>query len=93
MEVILANFLRLHKSHDAWRYFIKKKRNATPKDPIKPPEDKVDKPNKYFLSELLQISISFQETKLFGITHTHTPHTSHLNKKYTDNATTRSTSM
>jgi hypothetical protein len=53
MEVILANFLRQHKSHDAWRYFIKKKQNATPKDPIKPPKDKVDKPNEYFLSELL----------------------------------------
>jgi hypothetical protein len=64
MEVILANFLRQHKSHDAWRYFIKKKRNATPNDPIKPPKDKVDKPNEYFLSELLQISISFQETKV-----------------------------
>jgi hypothetical protein len=57
MEVILPNFLRQHKSHDAWWYFIKKKRNATPKDTIKPPKDKVDKPNKYFLSELLQISM------------------------------------
>jgi hypothetical protein len=57
MEVILANFLRQHKSHDAWWYCIKKKRNATPKDTIKPPKDKVDKPNEYFLLELLQVSM------------------------------------
>jgi hypothetical protein len=42
MEASLANFLRQHKSHDAWWCFIKKKRNATPKDTIKPTKDKVD---------------------------------------------------
>jgi hypothetical protein len=33
--------------------FHQEKKNTTPKDPIKPPKDKVDKPNEYFLSELL----------------------------------------
>jgi hypothetical protein len=56
MEAILANFLRQHKSHGAWWYFIKTKRNATPNHTTKPPKDKEDKPNEYFLSELLQIS-------------------------------------
>ena len=53
MEAILANFLRQHKSHGAWWYVIKMK----PKDTMKPPTDKVDKPNEYFLSELLKISM------------------------------------
>jgi hypothetical protein len=57
MEAILANFLRQHRSHDAWWYFIKMKQNATPNNTTKPPKDKEDKPNKYFLSELLQISM------------------------------------
>jgi hypothetical protein len=57
MEAILAAFLRQHKSHDAWWYFIKMKKNATPKNTTEPQKDKADKPNEYFLSELLQISM------------------------------------
>jgi hypothetical protein len=57
MEAILANFLRQHKSHDAWWYFIKMEQNATPNNTTEPPKDKEDKPNEYFLSELLQISM------------------------------------
>lgn len=56
MEAILANLLRQHKSHEAWWYFIKKKQEASPKDALKQPEAKKDKPVKYFLSKLLQIS-------------------------------------
>jgi hypothetical protein len=33
------------------------KRNATPNHTTKPPKDKEDKPNEYFLSEILQISM------------------------------------
>jgi hypothetical protein len=33
------------------------KQNGTPKNPMKPPKNKEDKPNKYFLSKLLQISM------------------------------------
>jgi hypothetical protein len=57
MEAILANFLLQHKSLDAWWYIIKMKRSATPNKTIKSPKDKEDKPNGYFLSELLQISM------------------------------------
>jgi hypothetical protein len=55
MEAILASFLRQHKSHDAWWYFIKMKPKASPNAKTKPPKDEVDKPKEYFLSELLQI--------------------------------------
>ena len=57
MEAILETFLRQHKSHDAWWYFIKMKRNATLNAAMKPPKDRADKPNEYFLSKLLQISM------------------------------------
>jgi hypothetical protein len=50
MGAILANFLRQHKSQDAWWYFIKMKQNATPNDATKPLKYKEDKPNEYFLS-------------------------------------------
>jgi hypothetical protein len=50
MEAILANFLRQHKSHGAWWYFIKMKQNATPNDTTKPLKYKEDKPDEYFLS-------------------------------------------
>ena len=33
------------------------KRNATPNNTMKPPKEKEDEPNKYFLSKLLQISM------------------------------------
>jgi hypothetical protein len=58
MEAILASFPRQHKSHDAWWYFIKIKPKASPDAKTKPPKDKVDKPKEYFLSELLQISMT-----------------------------------
>jgi hypothetical protein len=59
MEAILASFLRQHKSQDAWRYyFIKMKPKASPNAKTKPLKDKVDKPKEYFLSELLQISMT-----------------------------------
>ena len=57
MEATLANFLKQHKSHDAWWYFIKMEQNATSNNTTEPPKDKEDKPNEYFLSELLQISM------------------------------------
>jgi hypothetical protein len=57
MEAILASFLWQHKSHDAWCYYIKMKPSATINDRNKPPKDKVDKLNEYFLSGLLQISM------------------------------------
>ena len=58
MEAILASFLWQHKSHDAWWYFIKMKPKATPNAKTKPPKVKEGKPNEYFLSELLQISMT-----------------------------------
>jgi hypothetical protein len=58
MEAILASFLRQHKSHDAWWYFIKMKPKARPNARTKPPKDKVDKRKEYFLPELLQISMT-----------------------------------
>jgi hypothetical protein len=58
MEAILASFLRQHKSHDAWWHFIKMKPKASPNAKTKPSKDKVDKPKEYFLSELLQISMT-----------------------------------
>jgi hypothetical protein len=58
MEAILASFLRQHKSHDAWWYFIKMKPKASPNARTKPRKDKVDKPKEYFLAKLLQISMT-----------------------------------